>query len=132
MKIKYNNARTLFATAQLNWLVDDFVLVLLSASYSPSASHASMADVPAFSVLAESPLLTGKTVVNGYCRFAPVEFLLLSTPQPVAGVAIYKDAVLPADQLLVYFTDEGYGLPFTPQALDYVIAHDLGTGAFRV
>lgn len=132
MRFKYNNARTLFATGQLDWLTDGVRLVLLSDGYTPNEAHLSMADVPPSSVIDTSDLLTGKTVVNGYCRSATPEFELLTAPQPIGKFVLRIDSLVVANQLLLHFTDEGYGVPFIAVGFDYAIAHDQGTGWFRL
>jgi len=129
----YNNARNLFATAQLNWAIAPINAMLVSTLYTPSISHKYVTDITAQagSIVVRDLPLTGLGITpSGICYGNIPEIEALLSTFTVLGVVLYSK--LPSDSLspLIYFTSSGFGFPFTPAGFNYDIGYDQSNGGY--
>jgi hypothetical protein len=71
------------------WLDEDVIVIGVSAGYSHSAAHTSLADIPSGARVFTSDPLTGKSVTNGVCDANDVDIAGLADTDPdVVGLAV--------------------------------------------
>lgn len=127
----YDNARSLAATAQLNWPAAGTVkAALLSEAYTPNAHlDVNLSDVPGGAVII-STTMSGLAQANGICTGTIPEFMAFINAATVVGLLIYIDSGNPATSPLIYYSDEGVGFPFQPLGFNYAVGADLTAGGF--
>ena len=131
----YNISREQFLGGVRSWNNQNIMFQLLSAGYTPSATHVSMDDVaPGVRVLAPQAV-TGRTIVDGYAVSSPVTFENATSGTPVAACLMYyQDAsMIDANHRLIWFADQVGGLPLTLNGADQFFSGAGPGGAwFRV
>jgi hypothetical protein len=129
----YNNARSLFATGQLDWETAPIGCALLNTLYIPSVSDVFLSTVIASGAVIITADLTSTTQVNGICRGVIPIFNSLTNPVPAAAMLLYEDTGDPATSTLIYYSSGGPGFPMLLQGLNYYIGYDaLNGGWFQV
>lgn len=131
----YDNARELFATAGINWVSDTCKVMLVSASYSPSAS-----DVYLNTIANSNPpritsaiSLQTKQATGGACDALDVTFPAVGGGTAAKAILIWKDTGVESSSPLIVYIDTATGLPITPNGGDIIITWDNGTNKiFRV
>jgi hypothetical protein len=129
----YNNARYLFATAQINWLIAPVNAMLVSTAYSPSQSHKYVTDVTAQagSIVVRDIALTNLGVTSAGIVYGTIpELGSLLSPEEVQGVILYELLASDSVSPLLYFTSSGYGFPFLPSGFNYDIGFDQANGGY--
>jgi hypothetical protein len=126
----YNQARTDFATAQINWITADIRMAFTNGNYAPSLDDLTVADVGAGNLIVRDVILANKNVVNGICSGTIPAFNAFIEPAPVIGVLIYILGSDDSHSRVIYYSDDGIGFPFTPQGFNYLVAFDQTSGGF--
>jgi hypothetical protein len=126
----YNQARTDFATAQINWTTADIRVALTGGNYAPSVDDLTLADVGAGNLIVRDIIMATKNVTNGICSGTIPPFNAFIEPAPVIGVLIYILGGSDASSRVIYYSDDGIGFPFTPQGFNYLVAFDQTSGGF--
>lgn len=126
----YNNARHLFATAQLNWPSAAINAMVVSAQYSPQLTHANVSDIPSSAILDRDLLCTSVGEHNGVCFCTIPSIVGLSSVTPVVAVILYVKGSDDAHSPLVYYSSSGPGFPFLLQGFSYSIGYDQANGGF--
>lgn len=125
----YNNARSLFATGQINWPAVNARAVLVNGAYAPSRADISLADVPSGAIM-KDVLMTDLGQSNGICYGVIPQFNAFTSGSIVTGLLIYLSAGDPADAHLIYYSDDGIGFPFKPLGFNYAVSFDQAAGGF--
>lgn len=127
----YDNARSLAATAQLNWPSAGTVkAALMSGAYTPNAhSDVHFSDVPGGAVIITATM-SGLAQANGICTGVIPEFDAFLNAATVVGLLFYIDTGDPTTSPLIYYSDEGIGFPFQPLGFNYAVGADLTAGGF--
>ena len=102
-----------------SWLSDNIKLVLLSAAYVYSASHANLSDI-ASGVVATSGNLASKSNTAGLLKAANVTFSAL-TGAAITQAWLYKDTGTAGTSTLLIYINQGVGLPLTPTGADEIV-----------
>lgn len=126
----YNQARTDFATAALNWQTANVCAALTNGNYAPSPTHLTVADVGSGNLIVRDIVLTGKNVLYGICSGVIPPFNAFVEAAPVVGLLLYVLGASDAASRVIYYSDDGIGFPFTPQGFNYSIAYDQTSGGF--
>lgn len=129
----YNNARYLFATAQINWAITPVNAMLVSALYVPSLAHSYVTDVTAQagSIVIRDIALTNLGVTSaGVCYGTVPELGSFLSATQVAGLILYQKLGSDAASQLLYYTSSGYGFPFLPVGFNYDIGFDQANGGY--
>ena len=124
------SAKQAFGEGRINWPTDTIKALLVdSAAYNFSASHSTLADIPAGARIATSAALTNKTCVNGVFDADDALFTAVTGPTSEA-VVLYKDTGTPGTSLLIMYADTSPNLPITPNGAD--IALKWNDGAVKI
>jgi len=123
----YDTGRTAFASADVDWLVDNIKAVLVDTDdYAVNlATHAFLSDIPGGARVATSGNLSGKTVTAGACYAAPFVFTAV-TGDVSEAVVFYKDTGVAGTSQLIAYIDTVSGLPVTPNGTDITVTPDTG------
>ncbi len=97
---------------------DNIKLVLLSATYVYSTSHANLSDLSG--IVATSGNLSGKTIVGGLLKANNVTFTAL-TGAAVTQMWMYHDTGVAGTSTLAIYFDQAIGLILTPDGTDAVV-----------
>lgn len=123
----YPTARDKFAEAQINWLADTVVCVLVNtARYTYSDAHASLADLPSSARIATSGTLTSRTTTLGVFDADDVTFTAVSGTV-VGAVILYKATGTALTSPLISYYDQAIGLPVNPAGGNITVVWDNGT-----
>lgn len=126
----YNNARHLFATGQINWPFVNAHAVLLNAAYAPQPGDMFLSDIPTGAVM-KDVLMTDLGETNGICFGTIPQFNAFSSGSDCIALGIYlQDGGGPGSSALVYYSDDGFGFPFTPEGFNYAVGFDQAAGGF--
>jgi hypothetical protein len=125
----YNNARSLFATAALNWPASAAHAVLLNGAYAPQPTDQFFSAVPPGGVM-KDVAMTGLGQKNGICYGVIPQFNAFTSPTPVMALLIYISTGNPATSPLVYYSSDGVGFPFTPLGFNYAVGFDQANGGY--
>ena len=101
------------------WLSDNIKLVLLSAAYVYSPSHANLSDIAA-GIVATSGNLASKTNTGGLLDAANITFAGL-TGAVATQAWLYKDTGTAGTSTLLIYINQGVGLPLTPTGADEIV-----------
>lgn len=125
----YAIARQRFGSGLIKWESGAFRMRLVNQYYTPDFERdVSVADL-GDTVVAVSPRLTGLSIVDGFAVAAGVGFPALSSNYDVRTIVVAEEAT----GFLVWGTQEGYGLPFSPRGEDwYVLPDQAFPGLFRL
>lgn len=126
----YDNARQLFATAQINWPAAPINAMLVSSLYIPSLAHVSISDIPAGAIIVRDLPLTNLAATKGICSGTLPEVVGIVTPYKVAAVVLYVLGVSDAVSKLVYYSSTGPGFPFDIVGFTYTVGFDQTQGGF--
>jgi hypothetical protein len=125
----YDDARRRFLEADINWLTDQFkVLLVDTGSYTPSFStHIYLSDIPtAARIGTETGIaLTGTTTTGGAADANDVTFPAVSGAS-IEAIVFYKDTGVPGTSPLIAYMDTATGLPITPNGGDIIVTWDNG------
>ncbi|HXS14422.1 MAG TPA: hypothetical protein VN734_17115 [Acidobacteriaceae bacterium] len=126
----YNNARHLFATAQLNWPTAAVNAMLVSASYSPSLNDVYVSDIPSSAIIVRDLLCTSVGEKNGACYCTIPQIQAVVSPYTVVAVVLYIKGASDSVSPLVYYSSTGPGFPFLLQGFSYYVGYDVASGGF--
>jgi len=129
----YNNARYLFATAQLNWLTAPINAMLVSTNYAPSVNHKYVTDItgqPGAVIVRDKALSSLGVNSAGVCYGSIPEIDALLSSYTCQGVVLYSLSGSDATSPLIYFTSSGVGFPFLPLGFNYDIGYDQSNGGY--
>jgi hypothetical protein len=105
------------------FLTDTVKCVLVdSASYTYSAAHEFLSDVPAGARIATSAALTGKTATNGQMDGSDPVFTAVDAGGPYEYLIFFIDSGVEATSELLFFIDTATGLPVTTNGTDVTVA----------
>lgn len=123
----YDAGRQNFLEADLDWLVDDFRVILIDTDdYTVNlATDNFLDDIPAAARVAVSGALAGKTSTNGVADANDVTLSAVSGDECEALV-IYHHTGVDATSELVCYIDVATGFPITPNGGDIDIVWDNG------
>ena len=108
----FNTASEFFATAQLDWLSVPIKVVLTSTDYTFNAVDAYLSDIPAENRVYTTAELTNKSATDGYLLADNI--LVDAVPiGSILAAVFYWDTGNESTSLLIAYTDEAAGLPFT-------------------
>ena len=130
---RYDYGSERFLTAQLNWIADNFKVVLVDTKYYTFLKnvHRTLADVPLAARVATSGTMTGMTAIGGVAR-ADSTVVLAVSGQHVEAMIIYHDTGVESTSELVVYLDTANGLPFNPDGNSVTIGWDAGPSGIYV
>lgn len=129
----YEAAGEGFALSQINWVKDDFRVVLINRKlYTPNLKkHAFLSDVPKAARVAVSDPLRGKRVEGFACDAEDVTLERVVGPL-CEGAILVQWKLMERDSRLLLWMDEAEFLPFLPNGGDLEIEWPNGpTKLFR-
>lgn len=126
----YYNARTLFATAQINWPAAAVNAMLVANGYSPQLTHKYVSDIDPTAIIVRDLALTNLGVTNGICFGTIPEIVAIVSPYTVVALILYIKTSTDAASPLIYYSSTGPGFPFTITGFDYTVGFDQTTGGF--
>lgn len=126
----YNNARHLFATAQLNWPTAAVNAMLVNNQYSPLLTHQYVSDIPSSAIIVRDYALTNLGEKNGICYGTIPEWTGILTPYTVVAIVLYVKGASDSVSPLIYYSSTGPGFPFVLQGFDYAVGFDQSNGGF--
>lgn len=122
MNSLYAKPREQFAKAQFDWVTKVVHLFAWRGLYVFDESHVTAADVAnagGESVMAGPPLIGQVVKPGGYCSSNPTVL-----PAVPVGLPVTFFTLLDGSSNLIAYIDEGIGLPFTPNGLDWLVQPD--------
>lgn len=125
----YNNARHLFASAQLSWAEATAHAALINAAYAPQPGDKFLSDIPAGAIM-KDVLMTSLTEINGICAGSIPQFNAFAAAAQVVALVIYISTGDPTTSTLIYYSADGFGFPFQPLGFNYFIGFDQSAGGF--
>lgn len=126
----YNNARTMFATAALNWTTAAINAMFVSSDYAPLLTDQYVSDIPASAIILRDYALTNLGVKDGVCYGVVPEITGILSAYTVTAMVLYAKGATDAASPLIYYTSSGYGFPFPVQGFDYYVGFDQANGGF--
>ncbi len=125
----FDKGREGFLDGSIDWDTDDVRAILIdTGTYTYSAAHDFLDDVPGGSRIAVSAALGSKTVTSGVADAADVTFTAV-TGASVEAIIIYKHTGVDATaRLICYIDTASSGLPVTPNGGDITISWDNTAG----
>lgn len=126
----YNNARHLFATAQLNWPAANVKAMLVSNLYSPQLSHVNVSDINPSAVIVRDLTCANIGENSGVCFCTIQQIQSVTSPYLAVAVILYVKGADDAHSPLVYYSSSGPGFPFAIQGFQYFVGYDLANGGF--
>ncbi len=125
----YNNARSMFATGQINWPTAAVHAVLVNAAYAPQPSHQFFSEVPVGAVM-KDVAMTGLAQTNGICYGVIPQFNAFASAATVVALLLYINGGTPATSPLIYYSSDGVGFPFKPLGFNYAVGFDQAAGGY--
>ena len=123
----YDAARKAFLDGDLDWLAQNFKVVLVDlADYTFSQTHDFLDDVPAGARVATSGNLANKTSTAGVADADDIVFTAVTGDQSEALI-IYQDTGTPSTSRLVAYIDTVTGFPVQPNGGDIYVTWDSGS-----
>lgn len=121
----YNYARTLFASAQLNWAATDIRAMFVTAAYAQQLSDRFVSDIPVGAIALRDVVLTGLGVTDGGVCYGTIPEV-----DSVVAVAmiLYANTGDDGTSALIYYTSSGAGFPM--QGYDYSVSYDQSNGGY--
>lgn len=108
----YPNAKGHFLAGDIDVDTDTLKIVLVdTASYTYSASHDALDDIPAGMRLATSGAVTTKTTTSGTLDFDDVTVSGLDTGETADAYVLYVDSGVEATSYLIAYKDSAAELP---------------------
>lgn len=126
----YNNARQLFATAQINWPAETVYCMLVSQFYAPLLSQVTVSEIPASAIIVRDVLCSNPLSHNGICSVVIPPFEGILAASPVVAVILYLVRGDDTTSPLVYYSSTGSGFPFLIQGFEYKVGYDIANGGF--
>jgi hypothetical protein len=126
----YNAALTKFLDADVDWSANNIKAVLVTSSYTFSASHTSLADITAGWRIATSGNLASKTSTSGVADAADITFSSVSAATLDAVVIYYDTGTENTSTLLCYL--DGGDFPKTISAVSDVTIQWNASGIFSI
>lgn len=126
----YNNARTMFATAQLNWPASNVNAMLVSAGYAPALGDQYVSAIPVAAVIVRDLQLTNLGVKNGVCYGTIPDISSVVTPYQVTALVLYIKGASDSVSPLIYYSSTGVGFPFNIQGFEYAVGFDEAAGGY--
>jgi hypothetical protein len=126
----YNNARHLFATAQLNWPAAAVNAMLVSSLYAPQLTNVNVSDIPSSAIIVRDLVCTNIGENNGVCFCTIPQVQSITSVYAAAAVILYVKGADDAHSPLVYYSSTGAGFPFLLQGFSYLVGYDLANGGF--
>jgi hypothetical protein len=127
VSFKYDIGRSL-GTA--GWLSSNIRSLLVNAVYVPNPAHQFITDIPVGAIAIRGPLLTNKSVLNGFVRASTTRYADLLLPQEIKGLIMYVDTGVDATSSLILYADDAPSFPFTPVGFNYDFGYDAIAGGF--
>ena len=122
--VMYPKAKEAFIQAEINLASDNLKAVLVdTATYTYSATHEFLSDIPAGERVATSANLTTKTVVDGVFNSDDILYTSV-TGDPSEALVLYQDSGVEGTSNLIIFIDTATGLPVTPDGTNINITID--------
>jgi hypothetical protein len=131
----YDNARELFATAQIHWINDTIRAAIVTSSYSPSQSTDNfMSSIAPANILGAGAggqrlTLVNKSATGGACDADDITFTSIGgggTPPSVEALIIYRFVTDDSDSQLIAYLGGATGLPLLTNGGDIVAQWDNG------
>ncbi len=126
----YNNARTGFATAQINWTAAPINAMLVNLNYVPLPADANVSDIPPGAVIVRDLALTNLGVTDGICFGTIPEILGVVSAYQAVAVILYVLGNTDSVSTLIYYSSTGPGFPFDITGFDYTVGFDQANGGF--
>lgn len=118
----YDKAREAFSKKQIDWLNDDFRVVLVTSAYVVDlAAHDFLDDIAGGARVATSGALAGKTAVGGVCDADDKVFTGLTGSTVVAAIIVGPWTGADATTRLLAYIDTATGLPYIPNGTDLTV-----------
>lgn len=123
----YDAGRQGFLEGTIPWLTSNIKAVIVDvADYTVNtATHTSLADIPAIARVATSANLASKTSTAGVADADDITFAAVSGDTSEA-VVLYKDTGVEATSTLIAYIDTATGLPVIPNSGPIAITWDTG------
>lgn len=125
----YNNARHLFATAQLDWATSAAHAVLVNAAYAPQPGDQFLSAIPSGAIM-QDVAMTSLTEANGLCAGTIPQFDAFTSASTVVALVIYISTGTPSSSPLIYYSADGFGFPFQPLGFNYFVGFDQSASGF--
>lgn len=126
----YYNARSMFATAQINWPAANVKAMLVSNQYAPLLTDKHVSDIPAGAVIVRDLACTTIGQTNGVC-YCTIPSIASTTSVYVAvAVILYISTGVDSTSSLIYYSSSGPGFPFPVIGFTYSIGFDQSAGGF--
>lgn len=127
----YTSARMSFLKGEIDVLNDTIKVALLDSTYSFDVDVDDFYDDISASVVAEAALSGKQIDSNGYFNASNLTFASL-TGSVITQYVVYKDTGTPGTSPLICRAGTAdYGLPYTPDGEDMVLAFEQNSGIFR-
>lgn len=121
----YAKGREKFLNADIDWLADNIIAILLTAGYTPNlTTHEFVTDLGANEVT-RTAALSGKSSTAGVADASDATILNV-TGAAVTQIALAKDSGSSATSPLIALIDTGTNLPVTPTGGDITLTWDNG------
>jgi hypothetical protein len=130
----YDQARNSLLRAEINWLTQDFKMVLVDDTlYTLDASnHTYLSDIPVAARVAISQSLPSRSLASGAARCGSTTFPAVPPHGPCAMVVVFQDTGNPATSRLICWDKSAAGLPITPDGTPISVHPSAGAyGLFR-
>ena len=122
----YPKFKELLLGGDIDLATDTIKAVLVdTATYTYSAAHDFLDDIPSGERVATSGALASKTITNGVFDAADVTFTSVTGDQAEA-IVLYKDTGAEGTSPLICYIDTGTNLPVTPNGGDITVSWDNG------
>lgn len=97
------SARSAFAKAEIDWVGDNFIVVLTAPTYTYSSAHIYQSSISG--IVGFAPLSSKQVLDNGVCDAADCSVPGVDSGESVGSVLIVQDNGSPATNRIVYATN---------------------------
>ncbi len=126
----YNNAQALFQTGSLVWATSNIHAAFVNASYAPQPTDLYLSQVPTGAIVKDVAMTNLGQSSSGVCYGSVPEIKAFLQVVSVVGLLLYLYTGNPATSVLIYYSSNGVGFPFTPQGFNYSVGYDQSNGGF--
>jgi hypothetical protein len=126
----YYNARSMFATAQINWPAANVRAMLVSNQYAPLLTDKHVSDIPPSAVIVRDLVCTAVGQNNGVCFCTIPPLQSFSSPYLAVALVLYVSTGTDSTSSLVYYSSTGVGFPLALTGFTYFVAFDQANGGF--